>query len=379
MPFFLATTLSGVESTMYSAADIDQICIDSEKSMFEAVSLMNGNRLGVVLVIDGNRRLIGVVSDGDVRRKMLEDLHLNMSVASLLESKSGSDYERPITGLGGQPYAKYLEIMQRHSTFFLPLLDGEERVIGLVTMEDILAHEDILGADSIPVQAVVMAGGKGMRLRPLTDNIPKPMLNVGNRPLLERIIEQLRDSGIRQVNIATHYKPEKIIEHFGDGSNFGVDLNYVSEDEPLGTAGALGLMDKFSEPVLVMNGDILTGIDFHALVAYHEANQADMTVAVRKYDFQVPYGVVECEGSDIRSLSEKPVLNFFVNAGIYLLQPTVSDFIVSGEYLDMNELIEKLIADGRKVVSFPIIEYWLDIGQIDDYERAQKYIEEGKL
>ena len=364
---------------MRSVTDIDKVCIDSNSSLYQAISLMSDNRLGFVLVVDSKRMLVGIVSDGDVRRSILAGIKLDVSVATLLADKVGSTFERPITTTLNQPYAEYLKIMEQHGIAFLPLIDEDQRVVGLVTMEDILAEGDVLGAQPLHVQAMVMAGGKGTRLRPLTENVPKPMLTVGQRPLLELIIEQLRDAGIQQVNISTHYKPEKITEYFGDGRNFGVNLNYVSEERPLGTAGALSLLDAQQEPLLVMNGDILTRVDFHAMLAYHKEHDADMTVAVRKYDFQVPYGVVECEGTDIISMSEKPVLDFFVNAGIYLLQPNMSDLIPSDEYLDMNEFIAKLLAAKRRVISFPIIEYWLDIGQLDDYERAQKDVKEGKL
>ena len=365
---------------MNSTDNIDRIFIKSDSSIFEAVSLMNGNRFGVVLAVDDERKLIGVISDGDVRRELLAGIDLKGSVVSLLTDKVGSKFEQPITAESGRSYAVYLDIMKEHSVSFLPLLDSAERVTGIVTMEDILAaQDDVAEVERVPVQAVVMAGGKGTRLRPLTENIPKPMLPVGERPLLELIIGQLRDAGIQQVNITTHYKSEQIIDHFGNGSDFGVNLNYLSEDQPLGTAGALSLIEAPDEPLLVINGDILTGVDFQAIVAYHQDHEADMTVAVRKYDLQVPYGVVECEGPDIISLNEKPVLNFLVNAGIYLLQPTVAGLIPNGEYLDMNELIAKLLASGKRVVSYPVIEYWLDIGQVDDYERAKKDIEEGKL
>ena len=158
----------------------------------------------------------------------------------------------------------------------------------------------------MPLQAVVMAGGQGLRLRPLTEDIPKPMLPVGERPLLEHIVGQLRESGIRRVNVTTHYKPEKIKDHFGDGQEFGVEMSYVSEGRPLGTAGALGLMDRPQEPVLVMNGDILTQVDFRSMLAYHQEHAADMTVAVRQYDLEVPYGVVESNGVYVQRLQEKP-------------------------------------------------------------------------
>ncbi len=364
---------------MYSTADIAEICIDANALMFEAMSLMNSNRFGVVLAVGEKHELLGVISDGDVRRHLLEGLQLEMPVATLLADKTGSKFEQPITARTGQSYANYLELMKQHSISFLPLLDQDKRVVGLVTMEDILAQGDARKAVTTPVQAVVMAGGKGTRLRPLTEDVPKPMLPVGERPLLELIIGQLRDAGIHKVNITTHYKAEQIVDHFGNGSDFGVNLNYVSEDQPLGTAGALSLIEAPTEPLLVINGDILTGVDFQAIVAYHQEHDADMTVAVRKYDLQVPYGVVECDGPDIRTLSEKPVLNFLVNAGIYLLQPNLAELIPNGEYLDMNELITKLLAKGKRLVSYPIIEYWLDIGQLDDYERAQKDLEKGKL
>ena len=200
------------------------------------------------------------------------------------------------------------------------------------------------------------------------------MLPVGDRPLMQRIVEQLRQAGIRRVNISTHYLPEKIIEHFGDGRDFGVTLNYVTEDRPLGTAGALSLMEMPNEPLLVINGDILTRVDFRAMLAYHREHEADLTVGVRQYDLRVPYGVVECEGPRVRQLREKPQISFLVNAGIYLLEPSVHCYIPNGQCFDMTDLIEKLLAEGQMVVSFPIVEYWLDVGQHEDYEKAQEDI-----
>jgi NDP-sugar pyrophosphorylase family protein len=177
----------------------------------------------------------------------------------------------------------------------------------------------------------------------------------------------------------THYKSEKIVGYFGDGRAFGVELNYVNEEQPLGTGGALGLMPVPQEPLLVINGDILTQVDFRAMLAYHQEYQADMTVAVRRYEMQVPYGVIECEGPNVRRLQEKPQWGFLVNAGIYLLEPLVYQYIPNGERFNMTDLIQWLLDAGRTVVSFPIHEYWLDIGLHADYAQAQEDIAEGKM
>jgi NDP-sugar pyrophosphorylase family protein len=224
-----------------------------------------------------------------------------------------------------------------------------------------------------------MAGGSGTRLRPLTEDLPKPMLPIGGRPLMERLVEQLQQAGIRQVNVTTHYKPEKIVEHFGDGHAFGVEMRYVNEDRPLGTGGALGLIAPPQETLLVINGDIVTQVSFRAMLAFHQEHQAKMTVAVRRYEVQVPYGVVECEGSQVRQLREKPQLGFLVNAGIYLLEPSVYEFIPHGQHFNMTDLIQWVLEAGQTVVSFPIREYWLDIGQHPDYVQAQDDVRNGRL
>ena len=258
----------------------------------------------------------------------------------------------------------------RHAEAAPALVDAERRVAGLVTAEELLPSEEL------PLQAVIMAGGAGTRLRPLTQDVPKPMLPVGGRPMLERLIEQLRGAGIHRVNISTNYKREVIENHFGDGREFGVAVNYVKEDQPLGTAGALSLMQAPSEPILVVNGDILTRLNFRDLLNFHREHQADLTVAVRQYDVNVPFGVIETNGTAVTKVVEKPVLNFFVNAGIYLLEPHVHQAIPNGQRFDMTDLIEQLIAQGRRVVSFPVLEYWLDIGQLADYEAAQRNVNE---
>ncbi len=348
------------------------LCIPPSGSIREAIACMDRNERGIALVVDNERRLIGTITDGDVRRAMLAGLNLDTPITELLARKANSPYAQPVTAPVGTERGALLRLMQERRVRQVPLLDEEQRVVDHVTLEELLPDE------VLPLQAVVMAGGFGTRLHPLTGDVPKPMLPVGSKPLMERIVEHLQALGIRRVSVTTHYKHETIAEHFGDGSRFGVEIQYVNEENPLGTAGALGLMEAPQETLLVINGDILTHLDFRAMFSYHRDYRADLTVGVRQYGLQVPYGVVECEGVSVRRLTEKPLLNFFVNAGIYLLEPAVHSYIPSGQRFDMTDVIQRLLEEGRSVVSFPIREYWLDIGQPSDYEQAQEDVKNWK-
>jgi len=353
--------------------DLTTLCIPEGRSIMDAVGRMDASRLGIVLVVDATGRLRGTITDGDVRRALLAHIDLKEPLDVLLAAKAGSRYERPITAPIDAERSTYLRLLQEHSILHLPLLDAEGRVRGLVTLDDFVPK------DLLPLQAVIMAGGFGQRLRPFTEDVPKPMLPVGDRPLMEITIEQLRTAGIRRVNITTHHKAEKITEHFGDGRDFGIEISYVTEERPLGTAGGLGLIDVPDETVLLMNGDILTEVDFRSMLAFHREHRAEVTVGVRQYAVDVPFGVVECDDVEIRRLTEKPRLNLLINAGIYLLEPGVRQFIPAGERFDMTDLIARLLDAGRRVVSFPIREYWLDVGQPADWQRAQEHVKDGKL
>lgn len=340
----------------------------------EVVQCMDKGAIGLCLVVDGQSHLIATITDGDIRRSMLEGLTFGESVDRLLESKAKrSAHRTPVTSPALASDEALLELMQSQQIQHIPLLDEDGRVV------DIALLPSLLDKPLHDIQAVVMAGGFGTRLRPFTDNTPKPMLPVGDKPLLERTIDQLRNANITEVNITTHYLPEQITEHFGSGQDFGVNLNYVQEVQPLGTAGALGLMKRPTSTTLVINGDIVTTVDFRTMADFHRANSADLTVAVRLYEVKVPYGVVESDGVHVTELREKPTFQFFVNAGIYLIEPCVWDQISPGERLDMTTLIEHLLAKGSSVINFPIREYWLDVGQPDDYRRAQDDAESGRL
>ncbi len=351
---------------------VEQLFLRLPGKIHDALDRIQKGGVGICLVIDDLDRLICTVTDGDIRRAILAGAHMEDPVELLLSGRPES-YAQPTVAPACTPVEELLRLLQEKRLRHIPLLDPAGRVVDLALLSELVM-------DRPPkLSAVVMAGGFGQRLRPLTEDVPKPMLLVGDRPLLELIIERLSESGIHKVNITTHYKPEKITEHFGDGSTFGVQMSYVNEEQPLGTAGALGLMEESDEPLLVINGDILTQIDFRALMAYHHEHQADLTVAVRKYDLKVPYGVIECEGALVSNLREKPVMSFFVNAGVYLLQPGVRRFITNGERLDMTDLIQRLLDAGRPVASFPVLEYWLDIGQLTDYEQAQEDAKKGMI
>ena len=358
---------------MKMVADLSNLCITPDSPIRQAIACIERNNKGIVLVTDEERQLLGTITDGDVRRAILAGESLDAPVSELLARKAGSPYPQPVTAPVGTERAALLQLMQERVIRQVPLLDDDGRVVGLATMDELLPDR------VLPLQAVIMAGGFGARLRPLTEDRPKPMLPVGDRPLLELIIEQLRQAGIHRLNITTHYMAKKIIEHFGDGRDFGVELNYVTEDRPLGTAGALGLMQTPEETLLVINGDILTRLDFRAMLAYHRECGADLTVAVRQYTVHIPYGVLECEGTRVRQVREKPLLSFLVNAGIYLLEPSVHRYIPNGQRFDMTDLIQRLIEEGRPVMSFLTVEYWLDIGQSVDYEKAQKDLRNGRI
>lgn len=339
----------------------------------EAIAAIDRNQRGIVLVTDVALHLLGTITDGDVRRTILHGANLEAPVTEILGQKAVAAQSQPVTAPIHTDRSSLLQLMQTHHVHQIPLLDDAGCVGGLVTMDDLMPSQHH------PMQAVIMAGGYGRRLHPLTSHLPKPMLPVGDRPLMERIIDQLREAGIRRVSVTTHFQPEKITEYFGSGEAFGVQLRYVSEERPLGTAGALSLLETPTDPLLVVNGDLLTGTDFRALSAYHREHGADLTVAVRQYDITVPYGVIECDGERVTNVREKPVTTVFVNAGIYLLEPGAHRYIPNGERFDMTDLIHRLLAENRRVISFPILEYWLDIGQHDDYRQAQEDIRDGKI
>lgn len=353
--------------------DLTPFVLAADASIRDAMSCIDRNAKGIALIVDGKTRLLATVTDGDIRRALLDRVEPDAQVSVLIDRKSQEPFPTPITAAKNTDVATLIELMTRNSLRHVPLVDDDGRLTGLAVLNDLVKEIEL------PLKAVVMAGGFGTRLHPLTEETPKPMLPVGGRPLLEHVIDQLRACGIRRVNLATHYLADTISDHFGDGSRFGIEIDYVNEEQPLGTAGALALLEHSDEPLLVINGDILTRVDYRAMLDFHHEYEAVMTVAVRREEVQLPFGVVESDGVRVLTLAEKPVVAHFVNAGIYLLDAATRRYIPEAGRFDMTELVERLLGAGETVVAFPIREYWMDIGQPTAYEQAERDVGSGKL
>lgn len=347
--------------------------VGADAPMRQVLAVIDANGEGVALALDPERRLLGIVTDGDIRRAILAEANFDQPVSEFLGQKVSVASGAPLTAPLSMPDSELVRLMTVRLVRHLPLVDEEDRVAGLALLSELEKES------RLPIHAVVMAGGFGQRLRPLTEDLPKPMLPVGDKPVIERIVEQLRDSGIRRVNVTTHYHADKIEQHLGDGDAYGIEVDYTHEAEPRGTAGALAALRGGDEPLLVVNGDILTAVDFRAMLNFHREHGSDITVGVRKYEVAVPFGVFDVNGARVEGLREKPSYSLFINAGIYLLEPAVLDLIPDSERADMTDLIQNLMDRNGIVTSFPIHEYWLDIGQLQDYMRAQADAAAGKL
>jgi len=339
--------------------------ITKSAAIRELMSLMDRCALGIALVVDDQTKLEATITDGDVRRAILLGIELDQQVGELLATRKDKGRNaRPITALVGTASRELLQLMTEHRIRQIPLLDVEDRVV------DIALDSDYLANSALPLDGFIMAGGFGKRLMPLTEKCPKPMLPVNGRPILEHLVYKLRAAGIQHVSISTHYMAESIVEHFHDGKDFGVHIEYVDEEQPMGTAGALAKASLGDIPLLVVNGDILTSIDFRAMLEFHREHTADMTVAVQQYEVRIPYGVISTEGIDATRIVEKPSFRHFVSAGIYLIQPSVCKMVPRHCAYDMPDLITSLIEAHKRVICFPIREYWLDVGRMEEYERA---------
>lgn len=338
--------------------DWRSVAIAPEATLGDAIRRIDESAQQMAMVVDADDRLLGMVTDGDVRRALLRGLGMDAPVAEVMNAHPRS---LPI----GASRAAQIAEMQRASIRQLPLLDEGGRVVALSMLAEQLAPPR---RDNL---VVLMAGGLGSRLAPLTDDCPKPMLSIGNQPLLQTILENFIAEGFHRFAFSVNYLSEKVEQHFGDGSAWNVSIDYIHETKRLGTAGALSLLPQRPDaPVIVMNGDLLTKVSFAQMLEFHDHYGASGTMGVRDYEFQVPYGVVATDAHRIARIEEKPIQRFFVNAGMYVLSPEALDLIPSDTFYDMPTLFSTLLENGRETAVFPVREYWLDIGHLADYQRA---------
>lgn len=338
--------------------DWEKSVVSESLSILEAMKVINRHSTHGVVVVSPTYSLLGTVTDGDIRRAVLNGLSMEEPVSKIMNPKPSFLLQEASAQIA-------LDLMKEKDINLLPVVDAEHKVVGIETLSSLLKPNDI---DS---WVVLMAGGEGQRLRPLTKECPKPLLKVGGKPLLETILLNFKEHGFKNFYLAINYKGEMLRDYFGDGSRWDIQIRYLEESKPLGTAGALGLLPEApKQPVIVMNGDLLTKVNFKHLLDFHRKQGAAATMCIREYAVSVPYGVLNLEGSQIQNIDEKPVHKFFVNAGIYVLEPDLVKYLPVNEEVDMPHLFESLIRANRPTAAFPICEYWLDIGRKDDFARA---------
>lgn len=336
--------------------------ISPEQSLLSTIENIDRSVLQIALVLAEDGRLLGTVTDGDIRRAILKGVTMDQPVDTVMN-------QTPYCVEEGYDDVELKATMVARRKHQVPVIDKKGCVIDLVVLDDLFRSGNVKHENWV----VLMAGGLGKRLRPLTENMPKPLVKVGGKPVLENIIVKFIQQGFYRFYISVNYKADQIKDHFGDGSGLNVEIRYLDEDMPLGTAGALSLIDDVSEhPFIVMNADLVTEVDFSKMLDFHNQQGAIGTMGVREYDFQVEFGVVEIENSNISAINEKPVHKFLVNAGIYVLESETLENIPKGKRIDMPTLFNEWATEGKNCTAFPIHEHWLDIGRIEDLERAQQ-------
>lgn len=332
--------------------------ITPDTSIIKAIKIIDQAALQIALVINEKQQLLGTVTDGDIRRAILKRLNLDAPVSKIMNTK-------PRFVGREQAREKAVSLMKNSKIRQIPVVDDNQRLVGLEIADE------LINPPLRENRVIIMAGGLGRRLKPLTESCPKPLLKIGDKPLLETILESFIEQGFRYFYISVNYKAEMIIDYLGDGSRWGVEIKYLHENKSLGTAGAMGLLPiKPSEPLLVMNGDILTRINFGQVLDFHKKNLTEATICVKEQQSQIPYGVVTIDKNRLKTIDEKPVQHFFINAGLYVLNPEVLDYVPHDLHFDIPDLFKVLLNNGKEITVFPIREYWIDIGHYDDFEKA---------
>lgn len=337
---------------------VQRVLVRPQATITEGMAVIGRGRMGIALAVDENGRLLGTVTDGDVRRAILNGMQLSTPLSEIMNVR----FKAAPAGTSRSEQHRILTVMGvRH----LPLVDAQGRVQDIVVESDWLEE-----VPDLPCLAVIMAGGEGRRLRPLTAEVPKPMLPLGEQPLLAFLVERLASQGIRRIQISINYLGHVIKEYFGDGSAFRVEIEYLEEPNPLGTAGALAqLAGQVDEPILVINGDLITTMDFTRMIDHHLARGHLLTVGTRVFSVEIPFGVLEVSDQEVRAIHEKPSHDYLVSCGIYVMSPQILNLISGEERLDMPDLIQRALTTGS-VGAYPVLEYWSDIGRPDEYYRA---------
>jgi len=324
----------------------------------DAIVVLEKNQCA--LIVDAEEHILGTITDRDIRRGLLGQVSIDSSICDVM-NKAPTTLSFPLKA------AEIAQKLGKSSFEQFPVVDSKQKVVGLHTNQELMQVR-------LPNTVILMAGGLGSRLSTMTVKCPKPLLKIGNQPVLETIIKGFIEHGFQHFMISVNYHSEMIENYFQDGRQWGVSIGYLREKEALGTAGSLSLLNEpemfdSKKPIIVMNGDLLTKLNFRNLLEFHDNHEAPITMCVREYDFQVPYGVVELDGSFATALEEKPVHRFFVNAGVYVINPEVLTSIPENTFHNMTDIIIPLL-ENKNVVSFPIYEYWIDIGKIEDYQQA---------
>lgn len=340
-------------------SDSSELRIAPSATVRDAIAAISANRRQVALVVEPDQRLVGLITDGDIRRGILRGVGLDSPVTEVMNAS-------PRRVGPGDSEATIRALMDEYAIRHVPVVDDRGILVDVVTVDDLRHRADLA------TTVVLMAGGRGQRLYPLTKDVPKPMLPIGGVPLLEIILRRLASRGFVNVVISVNYLADVIIDHVGDGSHLGLSVSYLHEDKPLGTAGALAdLRGRVTDTFIVMNSDLLTHVDLRDMLSFHDKQGASATVGVREHLFEIPYGVVNLSGSIVESMVEKPMHRSLVNAGIYALDPVALERLVPGEYADMPSLLGAMMEDGQTVAAFPIHESWLDVGRPEDLNQAR--------
>tara|TARA_E500000178_G_C16990399_1_gene740489 strand:+ start:295 stop:1338 length:1044 start_codon:yes stop_codon:yes gene_type:complete len=337
---------------------IDKIKISKHATIKQALKIISEGSFRIAIVVDKKDKLLGILTDGNIRRGFLKGLNINSSIKSII-------FKKPIVAKKNDSKEKLLQLAISKKIYQIPVVDRNGKAIGVHVLDELIAPKDKSN------KVVIMAGGKGMRLRPLTKNIPKPMLKIGNKPILQTIVERFRESGYKNLVMCVNHKSSIIKNYFGNGIKFGVNIEYINEKKKMGTAGALSLIKtELTKPFFVINGDLMINLDFEKMLDFHNENNSKATMCIAEYNLELPYGEVKLNNENIKSIEEKPIHKIFVNAGVYILDPKCIK-LVPKKFYDMPSLFKKIIASKKKTISFPIHEYWVDIGRFDDYKRAK--------